>query len=135
MIGVKFDNIHSCNDLGVTLSAFSITPPEPKTYSVNIPGADGEIDLTSELGDIKYKNRILTLTFEVLGNSQHILNKYSDVMNAIHGRKFEKIVIEEDENYYYGMLISLVDDVVYLSEGEYTAKELIKKLNENAIIP
>ncbi len=36
----------------------------------------------------------------------------------------------EDENYYYGMLISLIDDVIYLAEGEYTAKEIIKKLNE-----
>ena len=56
MTGVKFDNIHSVNDLGLSLSTVEITPPEPKTYIIEIAGADGSLDLTEALtGDVKYK--------------------------------------------------------------------------------
>lgn len=102
MTGVKFDNIHSANDLGLFLSTVEITPPEPKTYIIEIAGADGSLDLTEALtGDVKYKERTITLNFEMLGDERDIHRKYSEVMNALHGKRFSEISFDNDGNYYY----------------------------------
>ncbi len=103
MTGVRFGEIHSYNDLGLVLSGVEITPPEPKVYRISVPGADGDIDITGALtdGDVKYERRILTIEFAMLGDNRDIHNKYSEVMNAIHGREFSEIVFDDDGNYFY----------------------------------
>jgi phage-related protein len=102
MTGVRFGNIHSYDDLGLTLTEIEITPPEPKTYRVSLPGADGDIDLTEALtGDIKYNTRTISIVFGVIGDWQDVLNKYSEVQNSIHGRHFDEIIFDDDANYYH----------------------------------
>ncbi|MBO5032172.1 MAG: hypothetical protein J6D08_09850 [Lachnospiraceae bacterium] len=102
MSGIRFNNIHSYDDLGLTLSTFTISPPTPKTYKVKIAGTDGDIDLTEALsGDIKYENRTITLKFAMLGDGRDIQDKYSEVMNALHGKRFSEIVFDDDGNYHY----------------------------------
>lgn len=110
MNGVRFDNIHSYTDLGLTLSSFVISPPSPKTYKVNIPGMDGSIDLTEDLtGDIKYENRTIKMEFGMIGDWRTVQDKYSQVMNALHGKKFSEIVFDDDGNYYYVGRVSAID--------------------------
>lgn len=103
MRSVDFDGKNSLTDLGVILEQFTISPPEPKTYKVEITGADGSIDLSEALtnGDIKYKNRKLTFTFSMLGDDRKILSAYTKLMDALHGRRFEHIVLSDDAGYYY----------------------------------
>lgn len=103
MRSVDFDGINSYTDLGVILEQFTISPPVPKTYEVEITGADGAIDLSEALtnGDIKYKNRKLTFTFAMLGDDRKILSAYTKTMDALHGRRFEHIVLSDDVGYYY----------------------------------
>ena len=83
MTGVRFGEIHSYRDLGLALSSVEITPPEPKVYRISVAGADGDIDITGALTD------------------GDIHNKYSEVMNAIHGKEFSEIVFDDDGNYFY----------------------------------
>ena len=103
MTGVRFGTIHSYDDLGLTLCGVEITPPEPKVYRISVAAADGDIDITGALtdGDVKYERRILTIEFAMLGDNRDIHNKYSDVMNAIHGMEFSEIVFDDDANYFY----------------------------------
>ena len=109
MTGIRFDNIHSYNDLGLTLIGFTISPPEPKTYRVEIAGADGSIDLTESLtGDVKYKDRIINMEFGMIGEWRDVQNKYSEVQNALHGKRFSEIVFDDDGNYYHVGRVSAV---------------------------
>lgn len=110
MTGVKFGNVHSADDLGLALCSMEITPPEPKVYRISVAAADGDIDITGAMtdGDVKYERRILTLEFAMLGDSRDIHSKYSEVMNAIHGREFDEIVFDDDGNYYYTGRVSAV---------------------------
>lgn len=103
MTGVRFGTIHSYNDLGLALSSVKITPPKPKTYRISVAAADGDIDITEALtgGDIKYERRTITIEFAMLGDDREIHSKYSQVMNAVHGREFAEIVFDDDAGHYY----------------------------------
>lgn len=100
--GVLFGEKHSYKDWGLYLSLRpDISPPKPKTVYINIPEADGQIDLSESLtGDIAYDNRTITFTFLVVGGREEWFEKYSEIMDYLHGRKM-KVVLDEDPVYYY----------------------------------
>lgn len=84
-----------------------IDPPQPKTQYVDIPGADGSIDLTESLaGRPVFSDREGSLEFYVLndfdidGYSYDWFTVYSTVMQYLHGR-YMRMVLEDDPNYYY----------------------------------
>lgn len=103
MTGVRFGNVHSYDDLGLVISSIKITPPKPKAYRISVAAADGDIDITEALtgGDVKYERRTITIEFAMLGDERRIHSKYSQVMNAIHGKEFAEIVFDDDGNYHY----------------------------------
>lgn len=72
----------------VLLDGYTLSPPEPKTTTVEIPGRDGVLDLTESLiGDVSYGNRSMTFTFLIADIEQFEVVK-TQVSNALHGRKF-----------------------------------------------
>lgn len=72
----------------VLLDGYTLSPPEPKTTTVEIPGRDGVLDLTESLiGDVSYNNRSMTFTFLIVDLEQFEVVK-TQVSNALHGRKF-----------------------------------------------
>lgn len=72
----------------VLLDGYTLSPPEPKTTTVEIPGRDGVLDLTESLiGDVTYNNRSMTFTFLIVDLEQFEVVK-TQVSNALHGRKF-----------------------------------------------
>lgn len=72
----------------VLLDGYTLSPPEPKTTTVEIPGRDGVLDLTESLiGDVSYNNRSMTFTFLIVDLEQFEVVK-TKVSNALHGRKF-----------------------------------------------
>lgn len=72
----------------VLLDGYTLSPPEPKTTTVEIPGRDGVLDLTESLiGDVTYSNRSMTFTFLIVDLEQFEVVK-TQVSNALHGRKF-----------------------------------------------
>lgn len=98
---VIFNNeISAYNDWNIVLTNSEISFPEPKTSTVNIKGADGELDLSEVLtGDIKYSNRTVKLTFEMLDDTD-----YTELMTKIgayiHGKKLT-FQLTNDILYYY----------------------------------
>lgn len=100
MKGVKFNDTHSYFDLNLIMSECSISPATPKTNYINIPGADGSIDLTEALGDVKYNDRTGSLVFSVLP-SDDFEEKKSEISNFLNGKHFDRITFDKDPDFYY----------------------------------
>lgn len=73
-----------------------------KTSYVDIPGADGQIDLTEALsGRPTYKNREGSLEFIVMnGYRQSWAAGFSKFANWLHGKRL-RIVLDDDPEYFY----------------------------------
>ena len=98
---VIFNNeISAYRDWNIVLTKVEIPPPTPKTTSVEIKGADGEIDLSEVLtNDIKYKNRTIKLTFEVMDDKEYY-SITSNVGKYLHGKRVT-FILNDDDSYYY----------------------------------
>ncbi|MCC8181522.1 MAG: phage tail family protein [Clostridiales bacterium] len=115
-IGVSFDGAHCLDDLGLYLTNASIGAPEVQTNYIDVPGRDGQLDLSTALtGAVRYKNRTIELTFatakRVSGKEWHAL--LSDVSNLLHGQ--EKTIAFDGDDYYYKGRCTVTDFAV---EGE-----------------
>jgi hypothetical protein len=106
MEGVTFDGLHSYTDFDLILNSVAISPAEPKTYYVEIPGADGKIDITDSMGDVRYKNRTISIGFTYKGTHGEQLNAYSRLGNAVHGQRMD-VSIDADSNYHYEGRVSI----------------------------
>lgn len=103
MTGVTFGMYHSYNDWGLLLAQKSIGVPSVKMASVDVPGADGLIDLTEVVaGRPIYGNRKLSFTFittdSLSGTSWSEL--LTAMSTAIHGKRLE-IVLDDDPDWKY----------------------------------
>lgn len=102
MQGVTFGTKHSYRAWGLLLkSRPSISPPEPKTKVIEVPGTDTVIDLTESLtGGVKYEQRTIEFEFFVIDGRHQWSAVYSSILNELHGKRV-KIVMDDDPNYYY----------------------------------
>lgn len=73
----------------VLVDDFVLQPPEPKFYKIDIPGGNGEIDLTEALGgDVAFKNRKQQFVFKAIYPNDFETMK-TKISNFLHGRFFE----------------------------------------------
>lgn len=73
----------------VLIDGYELNPPEPKFYTIDIPGGNGVIDLTESLGgDVSYSNREQQFTFKCIYPAQFEMTK-TKVSNFLHGKKFD----------------------------------------------
>lgn len=100
--GVKIDDIHMLQDMGLALSRTDcVQPPEVKTNIQDIPGADGSADLTESLtGRPTYYNREIKMEFGRGLDRNKWPNMYSRIMTLFHGKQV-KVIFDDDPNYYY----------------------------------
>lgn len=86
----------------VLLDGYTLEPPEPKTYTVDIPGGNGVIDLTEVLtGDVAYKNRKQEFTFAVI-DVKNFEKVKTEVSNFLHGRAFDYTMTMDPGYTYHG---------------------------------
>lgn len=99
MRGITFGNIHT-DDMNLILSSVNIPPAQPKTNYIDIPGADGQVDLTEALGTVKYQMREAEFVFSTApGHSIEEVKK--EVSNALNGVYFSKIILDKDPEWYW----------------------------------
>ena len=99
--GVTFNDIHSYQDLNLILSASEIPPAKPKTSYIDIPGADGSLDLTEANGEVRYESRDIKFTFTMIPDPiQTFEEKRTEVVNLLNGRVC-KVTLDRDEDYYF----------------------------------
>lgn len=86
----------------VLLDGYTLEPPEPKTYTVDIPGGNGVIDLTDALtGDVAYKNRKQEFIFAVI-DVKNFEKVKTEVSNFLHGRAFDYTMTMDPGYTYHG---------------------------------
>ena len=117
---ITFGTLKSYNDLHLILASKEIGSPKEKKNTIEVEGADGELDLTEFFGSVKYGNR--TLKFSFSSAAYPFADHYSMVLNALHGQKVN-IVLDEDPNWYY---------VGRLSVSPYTDEKGIGKIDIEA---
>ena len=102
MYGVTFGNKHSFDDLGMILTSRDIPLPEPKIHTIEIPCADGVIDVSTALTDgiMKYKNREITMNFTVDTSVSSFEEVKSIISNHLHGKTL-KVVFDVDPDFFY----------------------------------
>ena len=94
------------DDWGLLLQSLVISMPEAKISQVDIPGADGMIDLTEAMGSVKYNNRELQMIFDFQGDPAGWHSLTSKIADYLHGKRL-KIILDSDPNYYYIGRLSL----------------------------
>ena len=106
MKGVKFGNFHSWDDFFLILGSKEIETPSAKTETVEIPGADGVLDLTEYFGEPRYKNRKLSFSFSTIVPQSQFLELFTSIQSKLHGQKMN-IVLDDDSEFYYVGRISV----------------------------
>ena len=99
MKGVKFDDIHSYTDLNLVLSGVNIPPAKPKTTFVDLPGANGSVDLTEALGEVKFADRECSFTFTVFPY-EDFEEKKRQISNLLNGKRCN-ISLDKDPGYFW----------------------------------
>lgn len=100
--GVAFDGKHTGKDYGLEwVNPLKLEFPDAKGDSIDLPGQDGNLDLTPFWGDVKYKNRKAELHFRYDGDytSWHIVS--SRIANDLHGQRCKVICDTEPDFVYY----------------------------------
>lgn len=101
MKGITFGTAHSHRDLGLILGKKVIGSPAVKENKVDIPGADGALDMTDFFGgEPKYENVKHTFEFSALVSPDEALALFSRVKNALHGKN-HRIILDDDPSFYY----------------------------------
>lgn len=119
MKGVSFHGFHSYRDLHLLMTSKEIGAPEVKRHTIDIEGADGELDYTDFFGEPKYLNVQHQFTFESIQPRNEQLQQFTTIKNAIHGKK-GRIILDDDPSFFY---------VGRCSVSKYTNEKNIGKIS------
>ena len=98
--GTTFGKYHSSIDLGLIQKKVEVSPAQPKTKYVDIPGADGSKDLTEALGvGIKFSDRTIVWNFALYPGDDWYTRQRT-VSGLLNGCACS-IVLDADPDYYY----------------------------------
>lgn len=99
---VYFGNMNSFSDWHLVPDGRQvISSPEIKTMVVDIPGAEGTVDLSEAITKYPlYKNRTGSLKFHVLETNRSWISLYEEILATLHGKQ-TTLTLEEDPNWYY----------------------------------
>ncbi|MBR3927747.1 MAG: hypothetical protein IKJ65_01945 [Clostridia bacterium] len=109
MNGITYGNYHTYTAFGLFLKHWEITPPAPRRHKVTIPGRHGALDTSKTLtGEVLYDNRTLTAIFEMMGAREEWAGRYSEILQAIHGKELQ-IILDDDPDFYYTGFVEVGD--------------------------
>lgn len=98
----------------ILLDGYAMDPPEPKTYSIDIPCGDGNLDLTEALrGRAVYKNRSMEFSFCII-NVDNIELLKSNISAFLHGKAYDfNLSMDPGYTYHGRFTISSFNHGVY----------------------
>ena len=100
MKGIRFGAFHSYNDLGLILTKKEMGSPAVKVQQVDIPGADGNLDLTDFFGEPKYENVTHRFDFSTAFPQEGFITQFSRIKNMLHGMK-KRVILDDDPLYFW----------------------------------
>lgn len=120
--GLKLGAYHTLDVWNMMLlRGWSISPAPVNRYTLKIPGADGQYDLTKSLtGRVTYGNRTGTFTFKCIAPREQWDQIYHDFLNTVNGQTLD-IVTDTDPGHYYTGFIS-VGDMVAIKNDAFRVK-------------
>ena len=101
-ISIIFNNekIHTGADLDLVQEVKEIGKPDVQTYTVQVPGRDGLINMTKSLtGKVSFYNRSLTFQYFGTGDRAQLL-ELDAIMSRYHGQTI-RIIDDDHPNHYY----------------------------------
>ena len=85
----------------VPLSRPVVDPPQQKLTQIDIPGANGLLDLSNSLtGYPVFENRTGSMEFAVLNDITDWITVYTKVLRFLQGVNV-RVIMEDDPNYFY----------------------------------
>ena len=81
-----------------------VNPPEPKKEYVDVPGADGSIDYTEALTNVRYQNRTGSWTFLIDNGYWDWSVLYTEFMELYQGKQVMVQLTDDPEYYYLGRI-------------------------------
>lgn len=119
--GMTFGDYNTATN-GWTLTAWKLSAAEQKTKYIDKPSGDGSWDISTVLTDgiIRYKDRVLTATFECSEDSRMTReNTIRQMINSLDGMKVE-IVLPDNEEYYLVGRLKVVREYNDLAHARVT---------------
>ena len=102
--------------------------PNVKREGVDIPGADGELDMSEVLtGYPTYENRRGALKFRFYNNGVPVRSRWDQLKNYLHGRRMRAIIEDQPEYYYEGRF--MVGDLEWAERGNWADTQISYDLN------
>ena len=97
------DEIDLTEKFGLIMSdGYTLKPPSPKVYTLDIPGGNGVIDVTEVFtGNTVYNNRDQEFVFYTVGINDFEKVK-TQVSNFLHGKAFDYKLTMDPEYTYHG---------------------------------
>jgi phage-related protein len=86
------------------LAGKEIGSPEVKRMTIDVEGADGTLDYTEYFGEPKYNDVTHKFPFATQVPKGEFLSHYSQVKNALHGKKMRIILDDEPDFFYVGRI-------------------------------
>lgn len=107
-------------EVGCALKAVTWTAPVKKQYTVDVPGADGSLDMASWFGGPRYESRTMTIVLEPRGRS--LCSLWDALAQELYGRTCN-IRLSVDRDYYWrGDIQSIVSSGGYPGEITVTVR-------------
>lgn len=108
MFDVRIGDYSLYEKWGLKLLSVEVGSPDADTKFKDVPGRNGDIDLTEALtGFTTYKNATMKLAFDFAdGDYGTWIRRGSDLFNTIHGKR-EKIILGNETTFFYEGRISV----------------------------
>lgn len=100
MKGISFGTFHSFRDFHLILKSKELASPAVKVRKIEVEGADSALDYTDFFGEPKYEDVTHKFDFSTTVPQSEFLSLYSQIKNAVHGKKM-RIVLDDDPFFYY----------------------------------
>lgn len=101
----SFDTLQAVNSYDdwhiVPLSRPVVSPPQQKLTQIDIPGANGVLDLSNSLTKYPvFDNRTGTMEFAVLNDVTDWITAYTKILRFLQGNNV-RMIMEDDPKYFY----------------------------------
>lgn len=99
-----FGDVGTHRDWGCRLISVETQPPEPKTVTVEVPGADGVLDLTEALtGGVTYGERVIDIRLSRECSSRlEAVGLASKAASQVHGKRLRIRIPDRPTSFFVG---------------------------------
>lgn len=93
----------------LVLSSYRLSAPTPIVYTVDVPGADGLVDLTAVFGRVKYASRKFECTATAVGDRATLQQIQGMILNDLLGKQ-ANVQLYSYPSYYLESRITKISD-------------------------